>query len=1109
MDRPSQLLAAACLAALALGLAPGGRAAGAPSEGADDPSAEPTFAPEALAFFETRVRPLLSEHCFACHGPERERVKGGLRMSGRAAFLAGGESGPALVPGDPDASELVLRVRYQDAELGMPPKEKLDDESVRVLEQWVAAGAPWPASEGTAPAEPGPEAGIDYAAGREWWSFRPVEAPPVPALPDGAEIQDPIDAFVLARLAEAGLAPAPRASDRELARRAYVDLIGLPPTQAELDAYAADQDPDKWAKLVERLLADPAYGERLARMWLDLVRYAETNGYERDAAKPYAWRYRDWVVHAFNEDLPFDDFLAWQIAGDELEPVTPQKLIATGFYRIGPWDDEPDDPEQAIYDELDDVVRTISEGFLGLTVGCARCHDHKFDPIAQEDYTAMVAFVKNVRPYENPRFALDSATLRLLDTSPAAFARWERQRRAQIGELQAQMAALTRKGRESLLAERLAAAPAGLRDAALCTEAQRTPAQRELLRKHPELLIGDAQAEQALERSDLRTLAQARADAEGLRESCEADMPWALCVREKGPELEPAHLLVRGNATSPAQVVAPHFPRVLAPDGAVPSFAPVASAVAGPRGPGAAGPGAGVPRAAVVESSGARSALARWVASADNPLTARVIVNRVWQKHFGRGLVPTPNDFGRAGQPPSHPELLDFLAARFVADGWSLKALHRQILSSATWQRSSRATNAEALALDPGNELLWRQNASRLEAEVLRDALLSVSGELAREPRGGPSFFPRLSGPELAGASRPGAGWGFSSAEDSARRSLYAHVKRTLLVPFFVTFDYTEVSLPIGSRLSTNLATQSMTLLNGAFANERAAAMAARIAGELGPEAALAAQVERAFGLVLARAPSTAERALAAEYLAATAEDLAALAPAAAFQWRVPPRLAVDFLEAASGSDLLWGPRAGWRYLRGLWATGYNGTLTFDPDRGPSALFEAAPFADAEIELELELERGARCVGLALRAVPAEGADEVWSGLELRFLPAEGRLELAHVAQAEVAVLAEAPLAAFGEAPLPVRIELAGKALEVWIGGAAEPALRADVSSVPGPGCFGVRTQGEFAALARASLQAGGVSHALVADDPGPPERRALESLCLSLFNSNEFLYVD
>ena len=952
--------------------------------------------------------------------------------------MIGGARGAALGPGDVEQSRLVHAVRYDDSDLRMPPRGKLDDDEIELLERWVAMGAPWTPGEEYV-REHAARDGIDYEAGRQWWAFRPVAlplGPAVPAVPERLreQVLDPLDAFVLARLAAAEIAPNPRAPERELVRRAYFTLIGLPPTLAEVDAYVASEDPDKWPRLVDELLARPEYGQRWARHWLDLVRYAETNGFERDTDKPYAWRYRDWVVDALNADLGYDDFLVAQLAGDELPEADelPQGRIATGFYRLGPWDDEPADKEQAVFDGYDDIVRTIGEGMLGLGIACARCHDHKFDPVSQEDYYALLGFVRGVQPFQLPAFALDSPVLQPLSREPAEIEAWEADREAAIAGVNAELQALLDVGRERVRRSRRAALSpeeeAELVAFLTIPKEERTPAQKKRVAEHEK--VGDVLAFQTLDSDEELLAKRLRVDAALMAESFEGELDWALVATEASAELPETRLLIRGQATSPGPVVEPAFPRVLCAsdaDAVPPAFEPSGTE----RGPDER------PSPSPTPSAGARLALARWIASPENPLTARVIVNRVWQHHFGRGLVATPNDFGRAGAAPTHPELLDHLAARFVESGWSLKELHRTLMRSSTWQRDSRRLVAagdrvgSAFERDPDNELLWRQRPRRLEAEALRDAILATSGGLVdtAAESGGPSCFPRLSRDALAGSSRPGAGWGVSSGAERGRRSLYVFIKRTLLLPFFSTFDYTTVSLPVGRRQQTNLASQHMALLNSEFANREAA----RFAQSLWREApTLSERIARAFERALSRPASERELSLALEYVTELAAEVEARRDADPLTLvpRVPKRLGEDFLPLLTGDDLLFGPRDGWRYLKGRWGEPYNTTLELDADCAPIAVLQADP--SATLTFRGALSWGPGCERLGLVFGLAERSDGTWHGVEVAIEPAHERVRVLwreprerwRPDDEELHELARAPLPALDEAGA-LRLEIA------------------------------------------------------------------------------------
>ncbi len=981
------------------------------------------------AFFESRIRPLLIDHCYSCHSAEAEKVKGGLRLDSLEALLQGGEHGPAIVPGDPDKSLLLRAVRATDLDRQMPPKGKgLSARQIADLVSWVQLGAPWgvTANGGPARASSGRRSKEVTAEDKAWWSFKPVQRPPVPAAADKASAGlPPIDAFVLEALRAKGLKPGPRATRRELIRRVYFDLIGLPPTPEEIAAFERDSSADAWPRLIDQLLARPQYGERWGRHWLDVARFAQSNGYERDGEKPLAWRYRDYVVRAFNVDKPYDQFIKEQIAGDELDPVTFDGLIATGFQRLGVWDDEPDDKRMAEFDELDDVLSTTGGAFLGVTLGCARCHDHKFDPIPQADYYRLLAFFRNIRLSEAAKYTLESGNYLPL-AEPAKVRAWQEARRAKLEPLQKRLAGVTNAAEKAALTR----------------------------------------------------------DIEGIKNEA-PPFEWALGVRERGLTPPPTHILVRGNAGSPAQEVQPAF----------------LSVVGGPR-PTLPEPG---PDQASV---GRRRALANWIASPGNPLTARVLVNRVWHHHFGRGIVKTTSDFGRAGSPPTHPALLDWLAAEFVASGWSIKQLHRTILLSETYQRSSRTDNAAAMAVDPGNDLLWRQNLRRLDAEALRDTLMAVSGRL-NPTMGGRGFFPRLSGEVLAGQSRPGLDWEISSPEERARRSLYAYVRRTMMVPMFDAFDYNNTTSPLNERPVTTVSSQSLLLLNDEFLQEQAAAFAERIVRDVGADGAPRSEtlIRRGFELAVGRGPSRQETRLAREFLQRQESAFAALRTRITFRPDVPTSLSGGYLDLLPIERFLIGPAEDWNYYRGRWSGGYEGIRTVDRDHGPFALASAASFTNGTIEARVTLHVACESAGLFVRA---QARDHQAAGYEIAFKPREQRMQLRRH-EGEVTLLADAPaMLPVGKA-FAVKIDCRDARLRVWIDGAPSPAIdRVDAKPLFAGGRVGIRAWGAPVSLDDLIVTGDGrAALRLVDRHLEAPEVRARQALGLLLLNLNEVVYVD
>ncbi|RMF41921.1 MAG: DUF1553 domain-containing protein [Planctomycetota bacterium] len=735
--------------------------------------------------FAQEVQPLLARRCYACHGPDQQ--EGGFRFDDRDTLVVEADSGEVpIVPGDPGASELLRRIRSDDDSERMPPEGKpLTEAEVALLEAWIAGGAEF----------------------TRHWAFQPVQRHRLPQVRDVGWLHSGIDAFILARLEQAGLRPAPQAQAEVLIRRVFLDITGLPPTPEQVVEWADRWSDAKYQRLVDTLLADPAFGEHWARMWLDVVRYAETNSFERDGAKPNAWKYRDYVINSFNADKPYNQFLREQIAGDELQPVTPESLTATGFYRLGLWDDEPADPLLAEFDGYDDIVTTISQAMLGLTLNCARCHDHKIDPLTQRDYYSMLACVRDVTPYG---VRSDQTGNNQIDLNPEVAQRHEAlaqrkkviQRRLQHIEKNAivKMPAPDQRATEGPERERV------LREKLAEYTTEKLYAEYQQLKRELEEIL----AEQRRLPPRETVLGLAKVDA----------VP------------KPTHILLRGNPHSPGEEVGPAFPSLLG------GGAPDLSAV--PEG---------------ARSSGRRRALADWLADDRNWMTPRVIVNRLWLHYFGRGIVRSPNNFGLMGDPPTHPELLDYLATELVRGDWSLKRMHRMILLSATYRMSSRF-DARAAAIDPQNDLFWRQNLRRLSAEQVRDGVLVASGGLNSQ-LGGPSMFPTLSAEVLASQSRPGNGWGNSSAADQARRSIYIHVKRSLPVPLLKVFDFPETDTSCEARFLTTQPGQALSMLNSQWMQQQAAALLERVERECGLD--LTAQARRCLELVTSLPPQAAD----------------------------------------------------------------------------------------------------------------------------------------------------------------------------------------------------------------------------------------------------------
>ncbi len=647
------------------------------------------------AFFENRVRPILANHCIDCHGEKKQ--KGGLRLDSRAGWERGGDNGPAIVPGKSAESLFFKAVLHSDPDLKMPPKEPLAPSDVEALAKWIDSGAADPRTAAVRPV-------VDPEQAKRHWSFQPLAHTSPPPVHNPAWCRNSIDQFILARLESAHLQPSPQADKATLLRRASFDLTGLPPSEDDLHAFLADDSPRAWEQVVDRLLASPQYGERWGRHWLDLARYADTCGFHNDLDRPHAWRYRDYVIDSFNADKPYQRFVAEQLAGDEVTDADELTLVATGFCRNGPSNDDNMgvDREQYRMDQLDDVVSTTANVFLGLTIGCARCHDHKTDPFSSADYYSLIAVFYG-------------------------------------------------------------------------TEKRGVP--KEPPPKDPD------------KNSDPEKAAKPQ------------PINYHALVETKAT-VRPVHILRRGSVKNPGAIVDPAVPAVLSTNHPLPLQPPQAGA----------------------KSSGRRIALAQWITSEHNPLTWRVLANRIWQHHFGSGLVATPSNFGFKGSSPTHPELLDFLAHQLLESGGRWKPLHRLILLSAAYQQESRA-RTDAFQTDPENRLLWRMPMRRLEAEAIRDAILSSAGTLNTRA-GGPGIKPRIR-PELLTASQRNK-WPQHAEEGPElwRRSVYIYVKRQLLMPMLELFDAPTTTDSCPERIHSVLPTQALVLMNDEFVEDHAALLA-------------------------------------------------------------------------------------------------------------------------------------------------------------------------------------------------------------------------------------------------------------------------------------------
>ena len=861
---------------------------------------EPAPDKEGIAFFEAKIRPVLIDRCYSCHSADAKKLKGDLYVDSREGLLKGGETGPSVVPGDPDKSLLLKAIRYKDDDLKMPPKGKLSPEVVADFEAWVKRGAPDPRVKGAAAAKKE----INIEAGKKYWAFQPLQAGK----------KSSVDEFIRAKLDAAGIRPNPRADARRIVRRATFDLLGLPPTPEEVDAFVADPDV---GKLIDGLLARPEFGERGARFWLDIARFAESHGFEQDYDRENAWHYRDFVIKAFNSDLPYDKFVQWQIAGDEIAPENPLAWMATGFLGAGAFPTQLTEVEfeSARYDELDNMASTTSSAFLGLSVGCARCHDHKFDPFPSRDYYRLAStFTTAIRAMAE--FTLDP------EGDKAALARWETEHaplaaaleKFEKEELPGRFARwvdgrpwesvgwtvldVVDGGKKTLRAKTTLGGITSIRLEALKDKkgAVFPPKTFKLTAggKPVTLTAGKATADhivyelaEPLGGGELvfeveaagRLSAATQAGLDPARESrpqavaelCETMRagakpgpeavgiygridPEAVKLRqavEAHPKPAPkvtkalvttegmkplphhadgrgfphfykeTHVLARGDVNKKQGVATQGFLQVLmrAPEQ---EKRWIADAPAGARTP------------------GRRSALAKWLTDVDagaGALVARVIVNRLWAQHFGRGLVATPNDFGAQGEPPSHPELLDWLAAELIRGGWKLKEIHRLIMTSEAYLESA-GLSAESAKRDPDNRLFWRRDPRRLEAEAVRDSLLDVGGLLDRKMYGAGTLD-----------------------ENMTRRSVYFFIKRSKLIPMMMVFDAPEPLVSQGGRPTTTIAPQALLFMNSPLVRKAAAGLAKQ------------GSVDKITRRALGRSPTPKEAAAAAEFLARQAES--------------------------------------------------------------------------------------------------------------------------------------------------------------------------------------------------------------------------------------------
>lgn len=757
----------------------------------------------ALDFFEKKVRPILANNCYNCHSATNNSM-GGLRVDDRNGLIQGGGRGPAVVPGDPEKSRLIQAIRQTGDDLKMPPKKKLSDEEIADLTKWIADGAAWP--EPKLPASVGKSAAEYELLRKEHWAWQPLKQAQVPQVRDASWVRDDLDRFILARLEDKGLQPVADSRRLTFIRRVTFDLTGLPPTPEEIDAFGEDESTDAYDKLVDRLLASTAYGERWGRHWLDLARYGESTGSARNLPMPHAWRYRDYVIDAFNNDKPYDQFIREQVAGDLLPANSPrdkaEQLVATGFLALGVKDVNQRFKVRYIMDNVDEQIDTVTRSVLAVTASCARCHDHKFDPVPTTDYYALAGIFRSSDLCAGLRNKMGGGGLDYHDS----------QLLIQLGDQQPVAESATRI--EQAKKELAAAA-----------------AEFEALRNNPE---GDVKTADGRPRRMVARLKaeKLRSDLLALTDPA-ANGPVAFGVRDS-KTISDTEIRIRGEAEKLGPVVPRGFLSLLN----VPDQPPVNRRQSG------------------------RLELANWLTSEHNPLTPRVIVNRVWQHLFGQGIVTSVDNFGVTGDVPSHPELLDYLAARFIREGWSIKKLVRSVVLSRAYRLDSESPPAN-VAADPANRLVWRHSPRRLDAEEIRDATLAATGKLVRArplaslAKDFKVIELRNNGPEARRLA--------DQARASVHRSVYLPLLRGLAPRSLEVFDFVEQGTVTGSRDSTTVAPQALYLLNDPFVRQQSLALAERLFQRTDLDDA--GRVHWAYRLTLGRTPTTHEISRATSFL--------------------------------------------------------------------------------------------------------------------------------------------------------------------------------------------------------------------------------------------------
>jgi len=799
---------------IALGLCLLGARQFAGPVGADEPS------PAGLEFFEQKIRPVLVDKCYLCHSAQAKKLRGGLLLDSREGMLKGGTSGaPAVVPGEPEKSLLIKAIRYTDPKLQMPPTGQLSAEQIKDFETWIKLGAPDPRKPDASASAAGQP--YDFKEARKFWSFQPVKDPSLPSVKDSSWAKSPIDRFILAKLEAKGLKPVADADRRTLIRRATFDLTGLPPTPDEIDAFLRDKSDRAFEKVVDRLLASPQYGERWGRHWLDVVRYADTSGCNSDFPIPSAYKYRNYVIKSFNDDKPYDQFVREQVAGDLLPAKNDAEkhdhLIATGYLalarRFGSRNNE-------FNLTIDDTIDNLGKAVLGLSVSCARCHDHKFDPLPTRDYYALYGIFSSTR-YAFPGTEIYRHTKDFVPLAPAGEAERLNKWQTELAQLDDRL--------ENLNVERAAV----VRKAKAAKEEAEKAAKTEAERENK-----GAQGEKRVAAPPARTLSEVDAELAKVKARITE-------LENQLPNVEKAYAVSEGKAAN-AKIQRKGDPKNLGDE--VPRGFP--QILGGQR----------LPEA---EKGSGRLELAEWLTDPKNPLTARVMANRIWQYHFGKGIVQTSNDFGARGKAPTHPELLDWLATRLIDGGWSIKAMHRLVMLSHAYQLAS-ADHPPNAAVDVNNDLLWRFNRRRLDAEEIRDAILAVSGGLDRS-MGGPHPFP------------PENQWrytqhkAFVAVYDTDRRSVYLMQQRIKKHPFLEVFDGADTNATTAERAVSTTPIQALFLMNDPLVHQQADRFAVRV-GLAYAEAPK--RIDYAYRLMFGRPATKEEIRMGEAYLQQLRQDL-------------------------------------------------------------------------------------------------------------------------------------------------------------------------------------------------------------------------------------------